>query len=139
MLTRFFVFCVLAVTVNQAGAAERFDLTCSPVDGYAFRSSEDINGRKMPDEWTKETGLPVIRISYPGSGEVALIDGKQNMAIVEDQNLIILEYSSNGQAQSLWSYAVNLKLREVTAAQVNSAVVFGMGSLKSRAIQLRCN
>ena len=73
-----------------------------------------------------------LRKQKAGSGEIALIDGKQHMAIVEEQNLIILEYSSNGQAQSLWSYAVNLKLREVTAAQVNSAVVFGMGSLKSR-------
>ena len=139
MSFRFVVFLFFVMISSQAKAAEMFNFTCSPVDGYAFRSGEDISGKKMPDEWTKETGLPTIKISYPWSGEFALIDGKQHMAIVEEQNLIILEYSSNGQAQSLWSYAVNLKLREVTAAQVNSAVVFGMGSLKSRAIQLRCN
>lgn len=139
MLIRIATVFFSAIIAGNASAAEKFAFTCAPVDGYAFRSSEDINGKKMPDEWTKETGLPTIKISYPGSGEIALIDGKQHMAIVEEQNLIILEYSSNGQAQSLWSYAVNLKLREVTAAQVNSAVVFGMGSLKSRAVQLRCN
>ena len=123
---------------SLASANEAFNFTCKPVDGYAFRSDEDINGNKMPNEWTKETGLPTINIAYPGSGEYALIDGKRHMAIAEGTNVIVLEYASNGQSQSLWSYAVNLKLREVVAAQVNTSFVFGMGGLKTRAIQLRC-
>ena len=128
----------LVIFGAKASANEPFNFTCKPVDGHAFRSNEDINGNKMPDEWTRETGLPEIRISYPGSGDTALIDGKQNMAIVEGTNIIILEYASNGQSQSLWSYAVNLKLREVVAAQVNTSFVFGMAGLKARAVQLRC-
>ena len=65
------------------------------------------------------------------------IDKKKVPAFFVNDTVIVLEYSTNGQSQSLWSYAINLKSSKIVGSQVNAYNVLGAG-LKARSLELTC-
>ena len=126
----FMTLCSLLLS-SVAGAAA-IDMTCKSKKSIGFRN--DIASKS---EWSEEQFNDTWRIQYDGVSEEALVDGRAATAVKVNNTLILVRYDANETAQSVWSYAIFMPTKEMTASQVNVYDVMGVG-LKSRIIEFVC-
>jgi hypothetical protein len=118
--------------------AQGFHLNCSAKKGVGYRHDAMNDGTILMDEWTDEGNFnSQWNFVYPGNGDIIKVDGKDSLMFVVNDTIIVTEYSQNGMAQSLWSYAINLTNMEAVASQVNASNVMGP-SLKARSVSMSC-
>lgn len=134
------VFVLISALPIVSYAAESFKFSCAAEKGIGYRFDTDFSGKSMGAEWSQETGFNSDwTFEYPGYGDDVFIDGKPALGFVGNKTVMALEFSENEFGQSLWSYAINLQLDRVVAAQVNTANLTNVsGSMKARAIPLKC-
>ena len=139
---KYFFFVIYLLTFSffsfTLSAAPAFKFQCNDVKTVAYRM-DVASGKTISEGWGDESFGSTWNFEYDGVSKDVLIDGKPNLAIIGDDTVIILEFSNNGIAQSLWSYALHLKMNKVVATQVNAAEGLGMSVIKSRVVELRCS
>ena len=126
------IFCIISFyTFNSYASA--INLTCKDKRTYGFRIDSPL-----PPEWGDKNFGNTWNIIYDGISDSAEIDGKKVVAVRGNGTVILIDYSANPNSQSLWSYAIHLKQKMVTAAQVNVYDLMGVG-IKSRSVEFVCN
>ena len=118
-------------------AAPAFKFQCNDKKTVGYRMDKS-SGQVLSDKWGEESFGSTWNFEYDGVSKEVLIDGKPNFAFFGEDTVIILEYANNGIAQSLWTYAVQLKMDKVVASQVNAAEGMGRSTIKSRVVELNC-
>ena len=132
---RFFLTAIFFGCFASTALAQIVNIQCESVKAIGYRES-----RNIPDEWSDEGGFNTgWNFSYDVAKDIAFLDGKKVFSFPGNGTVIIIEYSANQQSQSLWSYALHLATKRVTASQVNvyETNITGEG-LKSRSVQLSC-
>ena len=120
-----------------AHSAEAFKFKCNDTKTVGFRI-DTANGQIIGKGWGEESFGSSWTFEYLGYGEEVFIQDKPNYAFINKGTVVILEYAANAISQSLWTYAINLKMDTVVATQVNAAVGLGMSNIKSRVVELEC-
>lgn len=129
-----FVLSFFLVFISSHAFANKypFSFNCTDKRTYGFRDDAG-----MSPSWGDEKFNSSWSFKYSGSGDFIEIDKKKVPAFFVNDTVIVLEYSTNGQSQSLWSYAINLKSSKIVGSQVNAYNVLGAG-LKARSLELTC-
>ena len=156
----FTLFLVLgAISVGNAGEpisnwpeTQSFVATCEAQGTRRYDHLTNLSGELVTREWSKNekffTDGPWEVFSYKsGDSYVHLLKTDTRAKIVARfPNLLIANHSSEGtRGISVWSYAMNLHLNEIVAAQTNASGSNGedkdkvMAGLKARIVQLKCD
>ena len=133
VLKNFLISLIFLLISSQAFANKYpFSFTCNDKKAYGFRDDAG-----MSPSWGDEKFNSSWSFKYSGSGDLIQIDKKKVPAFFVNDTVVVLEYSTNGQSQSMWSYAINLKSSKIVGSQVNAYNVLGAG-VKARSLQLTC-
>ena len=138
---RYFILAIPLIIVmsQQTSATEKFKMLCKAQEGIGYRYDTDLNGAPMNEKWTSETGFSSDWLfEYPGTGDDIFIDNKAALGFLSAKTAIAIEYAENNNAQSVWSYAINLQINRVVASQVNTNIFGSASGMKTRSIVLGC-
>ena len=128
----FFSLIFILILTNAYANKFPFSFTCQDKRTYGFRDDAG-----MAPSWGDEKFNSSWSFKYSGSGDLIQLDKKKVPAFFVNDTVVVLEYSTNGQSQSMWSYAINLKSSKIVGSQVNAYNVLGAG-VKARSLQLTC-
>ena len=128
----FFSLIFILILTNAYANKYPFSFTCKDKRTYGFRDDEG-----MAPSWGDEKFNSSWSFKYSGSGDLIQLEKKKVPAFFVNDTVVVLEYSTNGQSQSMWSYAINLKSSKIVGSQVNAYNVLGAG-VKARSVQLTC-
>jgi hypothetical protein len=130
-----------------ASTIPSFVATCDAKVTHTVRTVTDLTGKTMmTDEWTTNEkfqfpGPHFETFKYTRGQDFILIQtNNKRLPIVgyHDGGIVVTDaYVGEGQAFSVWTFAINLTLRRIIATQVNSWTNFGNG-VKGRVVQLDC-
>ncbi len=137
---------ILVITTAAYSATEprSFNATCIDKQTHGYRANTDLTGERMlPDTWStdeKFIGGHFETFRYiSGQNSVHLTKRNLNAPIVAktSNTIIFVDVHQAETAISLWSYAVNLRIKKIVGTQVNAFENFGTG-LKARVVELQC-
>ncbi len=133
MFNKFFLSLILIIVFNSAFADKYpFSFTCKDKRTFGFREDDGF-----APTWGDEKFNSTWIFNYSGSGNSIQLDNKKVPAFFVNDTVIVLDYSTNGKSQSMWSYAINLKSSKVVGSQVNAYNVLGPG-VKARSLEMTC-
>lgn len=134
-------FAVFSASIlAETESVKPFSAVCTDKHVAAYRYALDIEGKEVKGNgWS--SGEKFIsgewKILYSG-GKYVTLDGKKIPIVARaGANLIFAKPGIALFGADIWSYAVNLKLKKVVAAQVHSFDGLGDG-IKTRSIELKC-
>jgi len=136
-------FCLLlilpTISVAEVSSVKPFSAVCTDVHVAAYRYELDLEGKVTSDEWSEgEKFGSKWKIIYTGDDSVVVDDEKLPVVALNGPSII---FASPGNAlfgAGIWVYAVNLKLKKIVAAQVNSHDGLGTG-IKTRSVEFKCD
>jgi hypothetical protein len=132
-------FCLLLVTPSVAQEYIGFSAICTTDESRRYDSAYAYDGSRLEPEWSENENFytPDWAFSYKG-GDTIEIAGKEYTALLFGPELIFaVEPSVGSVGVSLWTYAINLKMKEIVATQVNSSI--GAAPLiKARIVTFDC-
>ena len=114
-----------------------FTAVCDADGVHAYRHDTTMSGDDMGAEWTSgEKFAGKWRFTF--DGERIEIDGEEAGLLFWDGNVLAATTGdSTDSSVSIWTYAINLDLEDIVAAQVNAYRVMGTG-IKTRAVNFVC-
>lgn len=129
---------ILFASVSLADPLPPFSATCKDKQVKAYRYAVDVNGKVINDEWSEgekfQSGWHFI---YNG-GNAILLDGKPFPIVGRSGPCLV--FSDGGEAPfgvGIWVYAINLKLKKIVAAQVQTSHGI-LDGIKTRSVCLDC-
>ena len=133
MFKKLFLSFFFILILNNAFADKYpFSFTCKDKRTYGFRDDAGF-----APAWGDEKFNSTWTFNYSGSGDSIQLDNKKVPAFFVNDTVVVLEYSTNGKSQSMWSYAINLTSSKVVGSQVNAYNVLGAG-VKARSVEMTC-
>ncbi|MGP1397358.1 MAG: hypothetical protein ACTS3R_17785 [Inquilinaceae bacterium] len=120
-----------------------FDASCTDVRTHGFRDETNIVGERRTKDWTVTEMFNSTWTFRYRSGGVIVVEGRGIPIVATLPGVIIaVDRAAGDFGASVWSYAINLHLKSITAAQVNGNVMIGetfkQVGVKSRVIELDC-
>lgn len=138
----FLLFTLLLAPASFALADEPspFIADCKAKQVIAYRYSTDLNGKIKTDKWSKgekfEAGWHFF---YSGGNTVKLDDVHLPILAKTGPCLIVAEPTEAPFGAGIWVYAINLKLRKIVAAQVQTNFGLIGDGVKTRSVSLDCD
>jgi hypothetical protein len=120
-----------------------FVAICKDINTYAYRSSTDIHGNMLGDNWsTEEHFYSTWSFSHSSEG-VITVNGEQAMKVAEHKGVVIVSENpfSNGIGAGIWVYAIQLGLQKIVGSEVYAKGGFSIaGSIgvKTRLTSFDC-
>jgi len=131
--------CAMLLGFSNIAFSQPFNINCEINTGYEYNRGTDISGKYMPDGGSKSSGMTAKwNFNYSGQGPDILINKKKHIALPNSKGLTAIEHFDNGISLTTWTYAINYKLLQVTAAMVNTHNMYGMNGLKAKAFIFDC-
>lgn len=135
---KIFVFFILII-LSTLSFAEGFTAICEAEETHAYRNSLDASGRNLGSEWSDDEKFFNKWTFVFNGGEEILLNGIPLQILFWDgTSLIAIEHTESDTAVSTWTYAFNLKLKDVVGSQVNSYRILGTG-IKARSTNFDCD
>ena len=129
---------LLLVSLSSAEDLYPFTATCKDKQVIAYRYSIDVNGKVKDEEWSKgEKFTSKWNFKYTG-GDTIMLDGKVFPIVSKSGPCLV--FSDNTEPLfgiGIWVYAINLKLKKIVAAQVQTGNGIVNG-IKTRSVCLDC-
>lgn len=133
------IFIFIFIISTNVAYSKSFNINCKINTGYEYNRGTDISGKYMPDSEGKSSGITENwNFIYSGQGPEILINNKKFIALPNSKGLTAIEHFDNGVGITTWTYAINYKLLQVTAAMVNTHNMVGMNGLKAKAFIFDC-
>ena len=134
---------IFAVFVQAAQAVPSFKAVCEQADVKTFRHTVDDSGTPVHHEWTdgEKFAGPWI-FSYEG-GDRMMIDNRPAYVTGDVRGVLVaVQPESTSVAAGIWTYAIHIPLRMITASQVHGyddpGFPAGSREIKARALSFRC-
>lgn len=132
----------VTLTLNsQQGAlsAPAFSAECTDKAVHAYRYYTGLDGSIAKDYWSKgEKFNGKWTFIYTG-GKYLVIDNEKIHIVAEVQNnLVAIDPTEGFDGASVWSYAINLDVKKIVAAQVQTDGPFLGSGVKTRSVELEC-
>jgi hypothetical protein len=119
-----------------------FEATCRDVNTHGYRGTTNFAGEEMEESWTTSEKFGStwdFKFSPPNNMQ---IDGKSARILAQNPGIIIAMETpgNNGNAASVWMYAIHLGLQTVAASQVNAfgGLDEGRRGVKARSTNFDC-
>lgn len=93
----------------------------------------------MEPEWSENENFftPDWAFSYKGGDRIEIAGKEYNALVFTPELIFTIEPSEGPIGASLWTYAINLAMKEVVATEINSSVG-GAPQIKARIVTFDC-
>ena len=135
------LLCLLVPTTFSSAADEAasFTAVCTAQNVHGYRSSYALDGSRMEPEWSEGEKFfkPDWSFSYSGGDKISIAGIERPVVAFSPELLFASEYAEALAGASLWSYVINLKMKEIIAAEVQGGELVAL-SIKGRLVSFDC-
>ena len=145
------IICTFILTIGGAfpfafasSVLPSFTAVCDDKNTHSFRSGIDLLGKMLPDNWSAEYDEfpgPIWETFKYMQGQNFLLLERANKRLpitaYHDGGMVVVDVAATADAVSVWTYAINVKIKRIVASQVNSFAALGTG-VKGRVVELEC-
>jgi hypothetical protein len=119
-----------------------FEATCRDVNTHGYRGTTNFPGEEMEESWTtSERFGSSWRFKFTPPDQMQ-VDGESARILTQNPGVLIIMETpgNNGNAASVWMYAIHIGLQKVVASQVNAFGGFEGGGrgVKARSTNFEC-
>jgi hypothetical protein len=124
---------------TQADEIRNFTARCKDKRVEAYRFSIGVDGKVSDDYWSRgEKFNSEWVFQYIGGNEIVLDNKSHSIIAKSGPCFSFAVFSQDPFGVSIWTYAINVGIKSVVAAQVQASIGIVDGT-KTRAVELDCD
>ena len=130
---------ILRAQIVHAQEESGFTAICTTDKSRRYDSGYAYDGSRMEPEWSENENFftPDWAFSYKGGDRIEIAGKEHPVAVFSPELLFAVEQTSGISGASMWTYAINLEMKELVATYVQSNIG-GAPQITARIVTFDC-